>query len=237
MTSGRTRQAFSTSLSVLVLACAAAGCTSDSPEPMQSGGDSSVLPLTAGQPSEGELEPGWDESPDGAPPVPVEELSDTDLHGMLRTRASAAASAETCAADEVEADLFGLDVAAGHRYTSLRVRNVSERSCELNGRPGIGARGQWGNAFKLTVEAATDYSDHRGPTVLAPGQEAVADIEWTGMLAGAPEEKAAALIVQLAGGQVPFAVPAELHGGPIENEPLDLGMLTTLKVGRFIPYA
>lgn len=221
-------------LATLVL-LGAIGCGTESARP-SSGEAPPAPPLSAGAPGEEELAPGWDESPDGAPPAPAQELSDDALLRLLRTRASAAAGPRTCDPEAVEASLVGFDAALGHRYTSLRVRNISDDACELEGVPGIGARGAWGSAFKLTVQPAPASSAHRGPVTLDPGQQAVALVEWTGMLAGAEDERAATLVVQLAQGEVPVPVPARLQGAP-SGEPLDVGMMTTLRVSPFAPGA
>jgi hypothetical protein len=174
-------------------------------------------------------------TPDGEPSVPDAQLSETDLRALLRTGAEVPAGPATCTPDAVEARLAGFDAALGHRFTFLRVRNVSKQRCEVEGPPGMGARGERGSVFTLTVESAAANSEHRGPVALAPGQEAVSTIEWTGVLAGAEDERASMIVVQLAKGQSPLRVPAHLDGDPDDAEPLDIGMLTTLRVSPFIP--
>lgn len=230
------RSRFGTRLVALMLLAATAACASDDePVSVESAAPVSpppTPPLTAGPPSEEDLAPGWDEPGDGPSPEPIERLSEDELRRLLRTRASVPTTADSCGSGEVEAALVGFDVALGHRYTSLKVRNTSEVPCEVEGVPGVGARGLWGSTFQLTVEPGLTNSTHRGPVTLAPGQEALATVEWTGALAGAEEERAATLVVQLAQGQVPLAVPALL---PPEAGPVDIGMMTTLRVGPFVP--
>ena len=99
----------------------------------------------------------------------------------------------------------------------------------------MGAGGERGSVFTLTVESAAVNSEHRGPVALAPRQEAVSVIEWTGVLAGAQDERASMIVVRLAKGQSPLRVPAHLDGHPGDAVPLDIGMLTTLRVSPFIP--
>jgi len=128
----------------------------------------------------------------------------------------------------------GFDAAAGHRYTSLVVRNVSHRTCIVEGIPGLGARGGWGHRFALTVKPGAPISDHVGPAKLAPGVRASASLEWTGELAGHDAERASLLVVQLAAGQTPIRVPARLAGlrAGVEQS-LDIGMLTTISISPF----
>ena len=197
-----------------------------------SGGAASQPPLSAGPPDETELSPGWDEQPDGPSPTPDAKLDAAALKALLRTRASGSAGTDRCRPDEVDARLAGFDAAAGHRYTSIVVRNVSERSCVVGGVPGLGARGEWGHRFTLTVERGVTSSGRVAPVTLAPGADASAVLEWTGELAGHDAERASMLVVQLAAGQLPVRVPAELTGAPGE-ERLDVGMLSTLRVSPF----
>jgi hypothetical protein len=191
-------------------------------------------PLSAGPPSESELSPGWDETPDGPSPTPDAALSDAALTRLLRTRASDADADGRCGPDDVSAVLSGFDVGLGHRYTSLVVTNTSSRTCTVAGFPGVGARGEWGHRFTLTVERGTSVSGSSGPVRLAAGDRAQATVEWTGELAGHDAERASLLVVQLASGQVPVRVPARLTDVPADRDPsLDVGMLSTLRVGPF----
>ncbi|WP_164477855.1 DUF4232 domain-containing protein [Nocardioides pantholopis] len=192
-------------------------------------------PLSAGPPSEEELSPGWDETPDGPPPTPDSDLPDAALRELLRSRASSADGARSCGPGDVAARLSGIDAALGHRYTTLVVRNTASRACIVEGVPGVGARGSWGHRFTLTVEPGTSVSGSTGPVHLDPGEEAQALVEWTGELAGHDAERASLLVVQLAAGQVPVRVPASITGVPEGEADLDVGMLTTLRVGPFEP--
>ncbi|MDH2415714.1 DUF4232 domain-containing protein [Nocardioides sp. CER19] len=191
-------------------------------------------PLSAGPPSESELSSGWDQTPDGPPPAPAAALSDAALTKLLRTRASTPDGPKSCRTADVGAVLSGFDAALGHRYTSLVVTNASSRTCVVAGVPGVGARGERGHRFTLTVERGTSTSGVSEPVVLAPGDQAQALVEWTGELAGHDAERASLLVVQLASGQVPVRVPARITGLPAgEDDALDVGMLTTLRLGPF----
>jgi len=210
-----------------------AGCGSSVDPAMPVPGPTiSQPPLTAGPPNEEDLAPGWDDPPDGPSPTPDARLGDDALTALLRTRSSALAGSAGCGPDDVSARLDGFDVALGHRYTGIRVTNTSSRPCTVSGIPGIGARGEWGHRFTLTVERGIPSSGHAGPVRLAPGAEAVATLEWTGELAGHDAERASMLVVQLAAGQVPVRTPARITG---DTDPLDVGMLTTLRVAPFEP--
>ena len=189
-------------------------------------------PLSAGAPSESELPPGWDESPDGPAPAADADLSDAELTALLRTRSSATDDHDSCGPAEVTARLSGIDAALGHRYTSLVVTNTSSRACIVEGVPGLGARGAWGHRLTLTVQRASPSRSDR-PVRLAPDAEARALVEWTGELAGHGAERASLLVVQLASGQVPVRVPARLTEVPAGADSLDVGMLTTIRLGPF----
>jgi len=220
---------------VLVAVGLLAGCTDGQPEPAATSptvAASETLPETRGEPHESELPATWDERPDGPAPTPADQLDARALHALLRTRAEQAATATTCAPDDVELALAGFDVATGHRYTSVVVTNTADEPCTLAGRPGLGARGEWGRAFTNPVERGltVDGSDP-GRVRLQPGGRAASLLEWTGALAGAEDERAALLVVQLAAGQVPVGVPAEVEGALP-----DIGTLTTLAAGPFEAY-
>lgn len=203
--------------------------------PQQAVGGSEA-PATAGPPSEAELGAGWDERPDGPPPVPDQELDDEALRELLRTGASDPDAPDRCRPDALTARLEGFDIALGHRFTFLRLTNASARTCVVGGVPGVGARGEWGNAFQLTVRPAIPTSPDPGPVPLAPGATASALVEWTGALPGSGDERASLLVFELAQGQPPLAVPAVMTGpGAPEDPTLDLGMLTTVKVAPFEP--
>lgn len=227
------RQRHGSVLAVLVLV-ALAGCGTTAageyaapvPEP------ASEPPLSAGPPDETELSPGWDQQPDGPSPTADARLDGAALRALLRTRSSAPGGGDRCSPGDVSVRLAGFDVALGHRYTAIRITNTSSRPCVVSGVPGLGARGEWGHRFTLTVERGIPNSGHGGPVRLAPGDEAVSTLEWTGELAGHDAERASMLVVQLAAGQVPVRVPARIEG---DTEPLDIGMLTTLRVAPFEP--
>ena len=216
----------------------ATGGVSTEADPSTAGGSPSVPasqpPLSASPPSETELSPGWDEHPDGPSATPDGEPDDAALTALLRTRSTASQSPRQCRPDEVRARLVGFDAALGHRYTSLVVRNVSDRTCVVEGIPGLGARGEWGHRFTLTVEPGAPISDHVGPATLTPGERASASLEWTGELAGHDAERASLLVVQLAGGQAPVRVAARLTGLPAgADDSLGLGMLSTVRISPF----
>ncbi|WP_418060455.1 DUF4232 domain-containing protein [Pimelobacter simplex] len=189
--------------------------------------------VTTAAPGHEELAPGWDESPDGAAPTPDEELDDAALSALLRTRATAS-GAEHCTPDRVAVTLEGFDQAAGHRYSRVVVRNSGDGPCVVEGVPGVGARGTWGTTFVNEVGPGTSDAP-AGPVRLAPGERATSDLEWTGDLAGAePEsERASLLVLQLARGQVPVAVPARIAGDAPDDPTLDIGPLTTVRLTPF----
>lgn len=184
-----------------------------------------------------EVPPGYDESPDGAPPVADDELDDEALTALLRTRASVRASATHCRADQVEVSFEGFDAALGHRFTRLVVRNVSQEACAVEGVPGIGVRGGWGSTFVPEVHSDDRGADGHlvppGPVRLAPRQAASSDVEWSGALAGAETERASLVVVQLASGQVPAAAPARLAEDPPSAPMLDIGQFTTIELSPF----
>lgn len=190
-------------------------------------------PLSAGPPSEAELSPGWDQTPDGPAPTPDADLPDSALTALLRTRGSSSGDGESCGPEDVTARLSGVDAALGHRYTTLVVTNTASRACVVDGVPGIGARGEWGHRLTLTVDRGTSGAGAAGPVRLMPGAEAQALVEWTGELAGHDAERASLLVVQLASGQVPARLAARITGVPAGQDGLDVGMFTTLRVGAF----
>lgn len=215
-------------LGTLAIVLAFAGCSGADDAPAPATGEPADTTAPAGL---DEVAPGYDESPDGAPPVPDDELDDAALTALLRTRASAPA-ADHCTAGQVVVTLEGFDMSLGHRYTRIFVRNRSTRACVVEGVPGIGVRGAWGSTFVPEVQH-TDR-DARGelvpeqPIRLAPGERAAAGLEWTGDLAGSESEQASLVVVQLASGQVPAAAPAVVDGGPI-----DVGQFTTIRLSPF----
>lgn len=179
-----------------------------------------------------ELPAGYDESPDGALPAPDDDLTDAELTGLLRTRASAHGRSH-CGPEDVEVSLVGFDMSLGHRFTTINVLNVSGRTCTIEGTPGIGVRGDWGTTFVPEVGAGST-SDVSRPIELTPAASATSTLEWTGSLAGAESEHASLVVVQLAQGQVPASVPAYLAGDR-SQEPLDIGAFTSLRLTPFVP--
>ncbi len=218
---------------VLVALLAASACVADDPDPPAR--TAKQPPLSAGPPSEAELSPGWDQPPDGPTPTPDADLSDADLTALLRTRGSSTEGAQSCGPADVVARLSGIDAALGTRYTTLVVTNTASRACVVQGVPGLGARGSWGQRFTLTVERATSASGFTGPVRLDPGAEAQALVQWTGDLAGHDAERASLLVIQLAAGQVPVRVPARVTDVAAGGADLDVGMLTTIRIGPFEP--
>lgn len=215
------------------------GCSAEEPDPGPDSAADGAKPsrgATLGQtapPGHEELAPDVDESPDGPPPKRDDALSADELTALLRTTASVRASGAHCGPDQVEVTLVGFDMAAGHRFTSLSVRNVSGEMCVVEGVPGVGVRGAWGRRFLPEVERGTS-SAAAVPVELLPGASATSLLEWTGELGGAESERASLVVVQLARGQVPVGVPARLVGDPADAEPLDIGALTTLRLTPFV---
>jgi hypothetical protein len=72
------------------------------------------------------------ETPDGEASVLDAQLCETDLRALLRTGAEVPAGPAACTPDAVEARLAGFEAALGHRFTFLRVRNVSKQRCEVD---------------------------------------------------------------------------------------------------------
>lgn len=191
-----------------------------------------TAPTAAPPAGEGEPPPGWD-SPGDGPVTPDDELTQADVDALLRAPATGPDGATACAADDVAYELTGFDAAAGHRYATLLVRNVSGRPCTVSGYLGVGGRGTWGNAFLLAVEQAPVGGEDPAAAVVAlpAGAAAHAWLEWTGALAGADQERLSSFALQLAAGQ-----PARLYAAVgADGAPLDVGMLTTVRIGPLRP--
>src|SRR5699024_8962399 len=102
---------------------------------------------------------------------------------------------------------------------------------------------EWGNPFLILAEQDPIDSGDGSPVPLAPGGSASAPIRWTGALAGAHDERISMLVVQLAQDQAPLRVEpfisAESMAGGDSGTPhdasMDIGMLTTVRVGSFSP--
>lgn len=197
-------------------------------------------PTVAPVPHESELPAGFDSPPDTTA-APDDALSSDELAELLRVPATAAVRPETCAADALEGALWGYDVAAGSRFSTLRVTNVSDAPCTVAGYPGVGARGEWGNAFLIVAEQRPLDSGDETPVTLAPGEAASAPISWTGALAGAYDEWISLLVVQLAQGQEPLRIEPVIgaetmvggDSGPPHEAEMDIGMQTSVRVGTF----
>lgn len=229
----------------IVLVVTACGLTPDpEPEPSASvavtGDWTDTEPSVAPVPHESELPAGFDSPPDTTAATDS-SLSSDELTELLRVPATAAVQPDTCAADALEARLWGYDVAAGSRFSTLRVTNASDASCAVAGYPGVGARGEWGSAFLLLAEQRPIDSGDETPVTLAPGDAANAPISWTGALAGAHDERISLLVVQLAQGQEPLRVEPIIgaetmvggDSGPPHEAELDVGMQTSVRVGSF----
>lgn len=225
---GRVRAAATAVLLGAVLALSACG----------TGGTSPDAPGTSTTPGAGELTPGFDEMPDGEI-TPDSALSPADITALLRLQASGTATPDSCRPDEVSASIDGLDAAAGHRYARVVLTNVSGRTCTVSGFPGIGARGEWGNPFELAVEHRDPSASPASPSpvTLQPGATGFANLEWTGELAGAESEQISMLVLQLAQGQDAFGIPGvgtvAADSGDLSGQamPLDIGILTTVRIG------
>lgn len=228
-----------------VVALAVAGCdTVPDLEPTASASETpearDASPTAAAEPHESDLPPGFDSPPDSSA-TPDAALSAAERTALLRVPATAAPRPETCQPDAAEVELWGYDVAAGSRYSSIRVTNASDAACTVAGYPGIGARGEWGSAFLILAEQDAIDSGDDSPVSLAPGATASAPIRWTGALAGAHDEWISLLVVQLAQGQEPIGVRpvvsaaamTDADGAAPHDAAMDVGMLTDVRVGSF----
>lgn len=222
-----------------------------------SSGHPPAAPSGVPEPQESELGAGWDEEPE-PPPVVGQELVSSGQHAIsdaqlgtaelltiLRLPATASGSNKFCKPQDVAVDVQYADAAAGSRYGLLWVQNTSDKDCIVQGYPGFGARGAWGSKFLLVAEQldGITYEDPSAEQVLvtlAPGQYATANMVWTGELAGAMAEPITLFVIQLASNQVPIGIPVthEFNGDgsqPQINSGLDIGMLTTVRLGPFLP--
>lgn len=185
-------------------------------------------------------------TPESSPTVPSRPpIDEEQLEQLLQTSATDPAPPNACPPTDVALRLGTLDVALGHRFTQLVVRNTGSLGCVLVGTPGLGAVGEHGSSLWLDLELRDSIDDRPAQQVLLPpGAEAYANVEWTGALAGAETEHAQVLIVQLAADQPPlaFAPPGSGSGHPANQQVLepyewetdairDLGAGTTVRIG------
>ncbi len=215
-------------LGVVALGLGACASSADEPPP--------AATPAATSPGADDLAPGWDEPPDSAEPTPDAALDASQLADIVRLPASAPATNESCAPDAVAVTLTFTDAALGHRFGVLAVENASAEACTVEGYPGLGARGAWGSTFLLDVEHRDPIHADAEPTTVTvvPGERAQANVEWTGELAGAASEPVSLLVVQLATGQDALGHAVSMDGPPGEPDTgIDIGMLTTVRVGPF----
>lgn len=214
----------------LVTACAA---SEPGPDPSRTADPTSVA-----TPGEGALTPGFDQ--ESGQEFPADSaLAPVDITRLLRVKATDAGTSASCVPADVWAAVENLDAAAGHRYGRLVLTNTSRSSCSVKGFPGIGARGERGNTFQIAAEQHEPRKGAATPrrVMLRPGMAAYANIEWTGELAGAESEKISMLAIQLTRKQDAFGIPAvgavaaDSGGQSGESVPLDIGMLTTVRIG------
>ena len=190
-----------------------------------------VVPTTRVEP------PADADRPDGPSPTPDVELTVDDLLGLIRTPATGRSTAGSCTPDDMRLSLTEPDAAAGHRYAQLTATNISGRTCELVGWPGVGLRGAWGTPLPVVAEHSTMQVDRVGvppadsdtAVALAVGGRAVAEFEWTGALAGTRDEHVSLIAVQLAAD----AAPAGLLVDPTDH--VYIGPDTTVRVGPWGP--
>lgn len=226
---------------LVLAACDATPDPQPTPSASASPAPTDAAPTSVPEPHETDLPPGFDERPD-TESAPDAALTGAERTALLRMPATAAGDASACTPDAVSIELWGYDVAAGSRYSSLRVTNAGTEPCTIAGWPGIGARGDWGSRLLLIVEQETAGADP-APVRLEPGMAADAPIRWTGALAGAEQEVISLLVVQLAQDQEatgvePMVAAATMLGGdsgPPHDARLDIGMTTTVRVGAFAP--
>jgi hypothetical protein len=101
-------------------------------------------------------------------------------------------SPDRCPAQAVEVRIAWLDAATGSRIAVLEARNVSERSCVLDGYPDLAFADDAGDAVRPDVHpgsegtfGALDADAPPQPVELAPGDVATASLTWSGSQAPA----------------------------------------------------
>lgn len=194
-------------------------------------------PAAVGEAHESEV-PAEGAEPGDAPVTPVDELDAAARHALLRIPASSDPVDQACTREDLTADLTFHDAAMGHRYGHLTVTNTGATACGVQGYPGLGARGAWGNPFVNELEQnPMDLHGHYLPggdtyvpesLELSAGESAQLSVEWTGALGGAESEPLGELFLQPFRGADPLVV-----SGAAE-EASDLSMFTTVKVGPFL---
>lgn len=170
--------------------------------------------------------------PEGAPATPDAELTGEQVDALLMSAASVPSTDSSCTAADLRLSLDSPDAAAGHHFGRLLATNISGRSCEVQGWPGMGIRGEWGTPFTIVVgqnqpdpnPIGVAPADPEVPVVIGAGGHAAATLEWTGSLGGAYDEHASLLVVQFADGQHAATLPltAENH--------VDIGPETTVRI-------
>lgn len=224
---GRFGAGLAVGLAIALTACSAP--TTTPPTPVQPRPASSV-----GQAHESEVAPGLD-APDDRPVPAFAELTGDERRALVRLPASEHGAAGACGPQDVAATLRFEDAAAGHRYGTITLSATADAPCRLRGYPGLGARGKWGHRFTPEVEqvpfgpgfqygdetlVATDLS-------LAPGQDVIVRIEWTGALGGAQTEPLGDLVLQLQADQPPIRV------AEADTRAADLGAFSTVRLSPF----
>lgn len=215
-----------------------AGCAADDdaetaePEESSSPSASVILPSEIGQATEAEIGQDWMAGPDINTPE-EHELSDEERLEHIRLGATHPHIAETCAAEELSAQVHYSDAAMGTRGGSILLRNDAEQDCTLQGHPGIGARGEYGHLSHNEI-SQTVTAEEPSFVRLGPGEIAVVPLIWTGELAGAESEWVETLYVQLAQDQVPVVadVDKDLVVNAEDAAP-DIGMTTRIRVEPF----
>jgi hypothetical protein len=233
----------------LLLALTGALLSACTPEPPHA-------PSSVPEPNETELGAGWDE-PNDTPTTPVQDLDYWDLSDVLRIGATADNKTATVTVDgkthrSCDSTLLDMaiqyrDAAAGHRYGTLQVTNTTDKPCVVQGFPGFGAIGEWGNSFKNVAEQMDPINPNTSlePVLIQPGKYALANMEWTGELGGAESEPIAAFVVQMFRNSEPQSFPViSLYsendppndpetGMPLPNTGIDISTLTTVRIGPF----